>query len=183
MSRLARLTLIAYPRNFRREFGPDYLQAAADLHAHGRRSHLHIAGHLSSDAITTAPTMRWESLMNSSKLISIVATVVAVALGLFLAGPVVAQPLLAFAALVVSARRHDRPIATEAAAWGQHWYTWLAVAAGLFAIGGTMLLTADDGDLTTPAWAIWILSWLSAAVIAVVGLGLGASRIAQHLRA
>lgn len=183
MRRLARLTLIAYPKGFRKEFGPDYLRTVADLHTHSRRNQVNIAGRLILDAVTTAPTMRWENLMNSSKLIVTVTAIVAIAGGLVLGGPIVALPLLIAAALVFSARRHDRPIATEAAAWGQRWYAWLAVALTLFAIGVVMLVTADDGDLTTAAWAVWILSWLSAAVIAVVGLGLAATRIAHQRRA
>ena len=183
MSWLARLTLIAYPKDFRQQFGPDYLQAVADLHTHGQRNHIHIASRVLADAVTTAPTMRWENLMNSHKLIITAIAVVAITGGLFLAGPIVALPLAVVAALVISARRHDRPIATEAATWGQRWYAWLAVAAGLFAIGAAMLFTADDGDLNTAAWAVWILSWLSGAVVAVAGLGLGATRIAQQRRA
>ena len=44
MNRLARVTLAAYPRSFRQDFGPDYLQAVVDLRTHGRYNQLQIAG-------------------------------------------------------------------------------------------------------------------------------------------
>ena len=49
--------------------------------------------------------------------------------------------------------------------------------------GLAVLFTADDGDLTTVAWVVWILSWLAAAIIAVVGLALGAIRFVHNRRA
>ena len=50
-------------------------------------------------------------------------------------------------------------------------------------VGSAMLFTAEDGDLATVAWATWILSWLAAAIIAAVGLGLAATRYLVHRRA
>ena len=183
MNLLARLTLLAYPRSFRRSFGPDYLRTVADLHDHGRHSNARVAQRLLSDALTTAPAMRWENLMNSSKLILTVIAAVAAAFGILLGAPFVAFPMLAvFAALALGARRHDQPIATEAANWGRRWYLWLATAGGLFLVGFAMLLTEADGGLSNVAWAVWILSWLAAAIVATVGLGLGATRIINHRR-
>ena len=120
--------------------------------------------------------------MNSGKLIMTVIAVVAVVGGLLLGGPILAVPMLVVTFVAFRALRHGRPIAPEAAAWSQRWYAWFAVAAALFVIGGTMLLTADDGELSTPAWAVWTVSWVSGAAVAVVGLGLGATRIAQQRR-
>ena len=183
MSRLARLTLLAYPRSFRHGFGSDYLQAVTDLHTHGHHHRLQIAGRLLGDALTTAPTMRWENLMNSTKLTLTVVAAVA-ALGLFFVAPFVAVPLLAIiAVLVISARRHDQPVVAQAAAWGRHWYLWLAVAAGLFLLGLGIVAADADGDLSTPAWAVWILSWLAAVIAAAVGFGLGATRLLNQRRA
>ena len=114
--------------------------------------------------------------MNSSKLTLNIAAAVAT-LGLFFVAPVMALPLLAiFVALAMSARRHDQPIAAQAAAWAQRWYLWLAVAVGLFLIG-LGIVAAANGDLSTPAWAVWILSWLAAPIAGAVGLGLGATRL------
>lgn len=181
MNRIARLTLLAYPRTFRRDLGRDYLQAAADLHTHGDRSSIRLVGRLIGEALTTAPAMRWEHLMKSSKLTLTVIAAVAAAFGILIGAPIIALPLLAiFAALVISARRHDQPIQAQAAAWGARWHLWLAAAAALFLVGFAMLFTEEDGGLSSVAWAVWILSWLAAAVIAAVGLGLGATRLARN---
>ena len=126
--------------------------------------------------------MRSESLMTSTKPVLVVAVVVAAAFGIMVA-PFVALPLIAVVvALVIAARRRDQPIAAEAAQWGRRWYLWLATAAILFLVGSAMLLTADDGDLSTAPWAIWLLSWLAAAVIAAVGLGLGVTHLLNDRR-
>lgn len=180
MIRLARLALLAYPRTFRRDFGRDYLQTATDLHTHGDHTSMRLAGRLIRDALTTAPTMRWENLMNSSKDSLTVIAAVAAAVGIIIGAPILAIPSLAvLAALVLSARRHGRAIPAEAAAWGQRWYVWLAAAAGLTLVGFAMLLTEGDDGMSTPAWAVWISSWLTAALFAAIGVGLGATRLAR----
>lgn len=183
MNRLARLTLLAYPRAFRRDFGSDYLQAATDLRTYGRHTRRQIAGRLVGDALTTAPAMRWEYLMDSAKLVLALVAAIAAAFGLLLGAPMVALPMLAILALlVIGARRHDQPIATEAVAWSKRWYLWLAAAAAMFFVGLGVLAADGDGELSAPVWATWILSWLAAAVVATVGLGLGATRLVNHRR-
>lgn len=183
MNRLARLSLLAYPRAFRRVFGSSYLQCVADLEAHSGRSRLRIAGRLLGEALTTGPTMRWENLMSSSKLILTVIVTIAAAFGILLGSQIIALPLLAILGLlVIGARRHDQPIAVEAAAWGRRWYRWLGVAAVLFVMGFAMLLTSEDGELSSVAWAVWILSWLAAAITAAAGIGLGATRFVSQRR-
>lgn len=184
MNRLARLTLLAYPRAFQQAFGASYLQAVADLEAHSGRSRLRIAGRLAGEALTTGPAMRWENLMSSAKLILTVIVAIAAAFGVLLGAPFLALPLLAvLGVLVISARRHDQPIAAETLAWGRRWYRWLGVAAALFLLGFAMLLTSEDGELSSVAWTVWILSWLAATVTATVGLGLGATRLVSRRRA
>lgn len=181
MKRLARLTLLAYPRGFRRDFGRDYIQAAADLRTHGDHTSIRLAGRLVGDALTTAPTMRWENLMNSTKLTLTVIVAVAAAFGILIGAPIIALPLLAvLAVLGISARRHNQPIQAQAAAWGARWYLWLAAAAALFLVGFAMLLTEENGGLSTAAWAVWILSWLAAGIVAAVGVGLGVTRLAHN---
>lgn len=121
--------------------------------------------------------------MRSTKLIAIVIVTVLVGFGLVVGGPLVAVPLLAvLAVLAYRARRHNQSIATEAAEWGRHWYLWLAVAAIMFLVGSAMLFTANDGELSTAAWATFILSWLAAAIVAAIGLSLGATRLINHRR-
>jgi len=183
MNRLARLTLLAYPRAFRQAFGQSYLQCVADLEAHSGRNRLRIAGRLLGEALTTGATMRWENLMSSSKLILTVIVTIVAAFGVLLGSPIIALPLI-LAVLVIGARRHDQPIAVEAVAWERRWYRWLGVAAVLFLVGFAMLLTSEDNELSSIAWAVWILSWLAAAVTATVGvgLGLGATRLVSQRR-
>jgi len=121
--------------------------------------------------------------MNTTKIGLGAVVAVGAAFGVLIGAPVVAFPLIALlAVLVVAARRHDRPIATEASEWAAHWPWWLATAAGMFLLGVAMLFTAEDGELASIAWATWILSWLGAAIIAVLGLAFGATRLIQHHR-
>lgn len=184
MNRVARLLLLAYPRSFRREFGREYVQTVADLRHHGGRSSIGLAARLLVDAFLTAPTMRWEHLMNSNKIILPVIAAVVAAFAILIGAPIVAFPLVAlFGVLVIAARRHDQPIATEAADWGRRWYAWLITAGMLVLVGLAVLLIDGDGDLSTVAWATWILSWIAAAVVAAVGLGLGALHLRGHRRA
>lgn len=121
--------------------------------------------------------------MKSVKLVLVVLAVVAAAFGVLLGAPIVALPAIAiFAVLVIVARRHDQPIASEVATWSERWYLWLAVAAGMFLVGLAAVAADDDSELSTPVWALWILSWLAAAVVATVGLGLGATRFVNQRR-
>lgn len=184
MNRLARLALLAYPRSFRREFGREYLQTIADLRNHGGQSSVGLAARLLIDASLTAPAMRWEHLMNSSKIILPVIAAVVAAFAILIGAPIAAFPLVAFVGvLAIAAHRHDQPIATEAADWGRLWYAWLIGAGILVLAGFAVLLTVGDSDLSNIAWATWILSWVAAAVAALVGLGLGAMHLRNHRRA
>ena len=61
-------------------------------------------------------------------------------------------------------------------------YLWLAVGAGMFLLGLAVVAADGDGELSSPVWAVWILSWLAAAVVATVGLGLGTTRLVNHRR-
>ena len=181
MSRLARLTLLAYPRSFRRDFGADYLRTAADLQRYGTTGRARLAIRLVLDAATTAPAMRWETTMLRTKTTLIVAVGLAAAFSVLIGAPILALPLVAaFVALVLAARFHDRPIATEAAELARWWHVWIAAGVGCLLLGGSMLVTADDGNLGSVAWTTWIVSWLSAAVFAAIGLGLAAMRFLAH---
>lgn len=87
------------------------------------------------------------------------------------------------AALVLASRLLDQPIATQASDLGRRWHVWLIVAGALFALGFAMLMTNEDGELSSIAWAVWILSWLSAAVLATFGVGLRLTRMLHQRRA
>lgn len=93
-----------------------------------------------------------------------------------LGSPAIAVPVIALAAIIVlQGRRRDRPIAAEINAWSTRWYLWIVAGAGLFAVGFLALLTNEDNELASWAWATWILSWLSGGIVAVIGLGLAAN--------
>lgn len=177
MSRLARLTLLAYPRSFRHDYGAAYLQTARDLQSDPTTDNRRLATRLVLDAATTAPAMRWEYLMTTKKIGLTVAVGIGAAFGLLIGAPFLALPLIAaFVALVLAARFHDRPIVREDTDLARWWYVWVAAGAGCFLLGLAMLVTSEDGDLGSIAWTTWIVSWLSASVFAAIGLGLGAAR-------
>jgi hypothetical protein len=55
-------------------------------------------------------------------------------------------------------------------------------AAGAFLLGLGVLAIDGDDELTSAAWATWMLSWATAAVLGVIGLGLGATRLLSNHR-
>ena len=184
MKRVARLALLAYPRSFRRDFGDQYLQLVDDLRDHRGHGRSRVLARLLTDTLLTAPAMRWEHLMHSGRIVLPVIAAVVAAFAVLIGAPIVAQALVAlFAALAIAAHRHDQPIATEAADWGRRWYAWLLTAGALAMVGFAALSTHDDGDLSTVAWATWILSWLAAGIVGIVGVGLGAMHLRRHRRA
>lgn len=184
MNRLARLVLMAYPRSFRREFGTEWCRAVRDMRIHGGHGRARIARRVLGDALITAPRMRWENLMGTSKTALLIVAVIAGAAALMIGSPSVFVLLVAVAAIfAILARRHDRPIAAELTAWSERWYYWIALGALLFAVGFGALLTSEDNELSSAAWATWILSWLSGAVVAALGLALGVSRLLGRRRA
>ncbi len=177
MNRVARVALLAYPRSFRRQYGAEWTRTVTDLRTHGGLGRTRLVARVAADVLVTAPRMRWANLMKSSRLIlTVIGAVVAACAALF-AAPFAALPLIVIGAvLYIQAKRHARPVAAETYRWARHWYLWLAVAAGLFVLGFSMLVTSEDGALGTAAWATWVLSWLAAAMATAVGLGLGATR-------
>jgi hypothetical protein len=182
VSRLARITLYAYPRSFRDRFGAEYVQTIADLRRHDGHRSVRTA-RLLMDALVTAPAMRWECLMNTTRVVLPVVTAVAAAAAVVIGAPFVALPLLVIlAALVVAARRHDQPLAVETSRWAGRWVRWLVAGAGLFLLGLTVLAVDGDDELSTVAWAIWLLSWIAGGVVAAVGVGLGATRLLGQRR-
>lgn len=183
MTWMARLVLMAYPRSFRREFGAEWCRTVEDMRIHGRHSRVRLVARVLSDALVTAPRMRWENMMGTIKTALVVAAVVLAAAALMIGSPSMFVLILAlFAIGVLLARRNERPIASEFTAWSARWYYWIAAGAALFAIGFGALLTNEDNELSSAAWATWILSWLSGAVVAAIGLALGATRLISQRR-
>ena len=183
MIRFARLVLLAYPRSFRREFGDEWLRTVDDLRTHDGRSGLAVVGRVMADTCLTAPRLRWESSMPTLKSTFVVLGVVLLLFGLVLGAGVIVFPVaVVLAVLFAASTSHDRPVAAEAVAWGRHWYAWMIGAAACFLLGGSMLFTSADGELSSIAWPVWILSWLAAATLAVIGLGLGITRFVYQRR-
>lgn len=177
MNALTRIALLAYPRSFRDGYGTEWIRTVRDLRVHGGLSTAQLTSQVMVDVLRTAPRMRWESLMKSGKTLLTIMAVVAGAAGLVIGSSAVAVPVVALAAIVaIQAARHDQPIAAELNSMSARWYLWLAAGAAFFLVGFGALLTEVDGGLTTVAWATWMLSWLTGAIVGVVGLGLGANR-------
>jgi hypothetical protein len=184
VNKIARLVLMAYPKSFRREFGAEWSRTIEDMRVHGGHSRARIVGRVLSDAAVTASRMRWENLMGTFKTALVIIAAIVGAAALVFGSPAVAMLVVAVVVLLaVLASRHEPPIAAEFTAWSARWYYWIAAAAGLFAVGFGPLLTNEDNELSSVAWATWILSWLSGAVVATVGLALGATRLASRRRA
>ena len=179
MNRLARLTLRAYPKTFRRDFGSDYLQAANDLRRHGDHTATRVALRLVGEAMTVAPAMRWENRMRHARSALLLGAAVAALLGLVMGSEAIALLVVAaFAIAVLVLAGNDRPITASDPAVTRHWYRWLVGAAAAFLAGIAVLaIDGDDDDLSEAAWTGWMLSWTTAALLALIGTGLGATRL------
>lgn len=183
MSLLTRLALLAYPKSFRDSYGTEWTRTVEDLRVHRGLSATRVARCLVVDVLTTAPRMRWESLMSSGKTLLTIVAVIAGAVGLLIGSPAVAIPVIALVAIVaLQASRHDQPIAAELTTWGARWYLWLAAAASFFLIGSAPSSPRRPGGLSDVAWATWMLSWLTGAIVGAIGLGLGATRLVNLRR-
>lgn len=184
MNHLARLTLLAYPRSFRRDFGPEYLRTVADLQTHGGHRRARVVMRLVGESLTTALAMRWEHLMKPTRTILTIAAAVTAVTGLVMGSEAIALfvvALVALAALIFVGR--ERPITPADPSLTRRWYWWLAGAAAAFLVGlGVVAVTEEDGGLPEAAWATWMLSWATAAVLALIGVGLGTTRLLVNRR-
>lgn len=177
---ICKWSLVAYPASFRREYGRAWTRHIDDLHRHARISTPRLVVRVATDVALTAPKMRLETLMGTTRKTVIAVAALLVLAGLALLSPAVAIPVAVVAGLVVvRARRHDRPIAGEVTHMTRGWYLWLAAGAILFGVGYTTLAVAGE-DASTAVWATWVLSWLFAAIAAAVGVALGATRLARR---
>jgi hypothetical protein len=102
---------------------------------------------------------------------------------LFLFPPLAVAALVFTIIVAIQASRHDRPITAELNTWSARWHLWLTASASFLLIGLDALVADGDRDLTTAAWTVRVLSWLSGATVGVIGLGLGATRDIRQRRA
>lgn len=181
MKLIARVALLAYPRQFRDRLGSEYLRHIGDLSTHHRKSQWQIGATVIGEVFTTAARMRWENLMPQLRLtLTITAAVVALA-SVVIGSPVIAVLVVAIVALAgLQFAGRDRPIAPTDPSITRRWYQWLAAAACAFLVGLGALAIDGDNDLSTPAWATWMLSWTAAALCAAIGVGLAATRLLTH---
>jgi hypothetical protein len=184
MSLLTRIAFLAYPPSFRDEYRTEWTRTVQDMRTHGGRSTTRVVLQVAVDVFRTAPRMRWENLMRPGSMQLTVVAAIAGTAGLIFVFPPLAVAVLVLAATVaIQAGRHDQPITTELTAWSARWHLWLVASAAFFFLGFGALLTEGDQGLTTAAWATWVLTWLTGAVLGGVGLGLGATRFVSRRRA
>jgi hypothetical protein len=184
MNLLVRVALLAYPRSFRRHYGTEWAQTIADMRTHSHQSPLRVGGTVVVEAFTTAVHMRWENLMKPTKtVLTVIAATITLA-ALMVGSEAIAVLAIAIVVLVgLQFAGKDRPITPTDPSITRRWYLWMAGAAGAFLLGvGVVAITEEDGGLSELAWATWMLSWATAAVLGVIGLGLGATRLVTNHR-
>ena len=175
MNVVVRLALLAYPPSFRREVGAEWARTWRDLRTHGGRGTVGLLVAIVGEVLVTAPRLRWRALGDPAQGILVVAAGTVGLVAVVLGSPAVL--LLVAAAVVLAALQgagSDRPVAATAP---RRWGRWLGAAAGAFLVGLAVLAIDGDDDLSSAAWAAWMLSWSAAIVLALIGLGLAAVRL------
>lgn len=162
--RLHRLVLLAYPAQFRREFGAEMAALAVDRHRDEPCSEWRILLQETVDAAQAAPRLRWESPMTRIVVIAVVGTA---AIAAILVTQLVLIPLaLMGLAAWFAWGRPRRPIAP--ATPPRRWATWLL--AGGAAIASAIAIPAiDGGELDEPWWALMVLALLAGIGMAITG--------------
>ncbi len=181
MNTFVRVALWAYPREFRCDYGNEWTRTVNDLSVHGGRSTARVTASVLTEAATVGVRMRWENLMTTARTaFTVIAAVIALA-ALVIGSPAIAVLAVALVALVALAALQfagrDRPIVTTDPAITRRWWMWLAAGAVAFLIGLASVAIDGDDDLSTAAWATWLISWASAIVLAVIGIGLATTRL------
>ena len=182
MNQLVRVALLAYPRQFRRDYGTEWSRTLRDLQTHSGHSTPRIAATVVGEVFTTAIRMRWENLMTPARTALMVIVGVVALVALMMGSEAIALLVVALVALIVlQFAGRDRPIALTNPSTTRRWYLCLAGAAAAFLSGFAALAIDGDDNLSEPAWAIWIFSWTAAALLGVIGLTLGATRLITNL--
>lgn len=184
MNLLVRVALLAYPRSFRRQYGTEWARTIADMRTHSHHSALRIARTVVAEAFTSAIHMRWENLMKPTKtLLTVIAATIGLA-ALVMGSEAIAVLVVAIVVLVgLQLAGKDLPITPTDPSITRRWYIWIAGAAGAFLLGiAVVAIAEEDGGLSEVAWATWMLSWATAAVLALIGTGLGATRLISSHR-
>lgn len=172
-----RVALLAYPREFRSGYGHEWARTFNDLRVHHGLSTTRVAANVIAEAATVALRMRWENLMPAARTtLTVIAAVIALA-ALVVGSPAIAVLVVALVALgALQFAGRDRPIAPTVPSITRRWWIWLAGGAAAFLIG-LAVVAIDGDDLSTAAWATWLISWVAAILLAAIGIGLGATRL------
>ncbi len=172
----ARLVLLAYPRSFRTEYGDALLQSISDMRRYGGISRAHLFARVANDVVRTALRMRLELFMTRYKPLAIAGLLT---VGIFAAMvgssmfPVLIASALALLVLLL-VRTDEGPIVVNAPPLS-HWYRWIIAGAAMFAVGMASAIV-DGPDFSSAGWAVWILSWVCAAVLVGFGIALAATK-------
>jgi hypothetical protein len=180
---LLRVALMAYPRPFRREYGTEWARTLRDLQLHSGHSTPRVMVTAVSEALTTAPRMRWENLMKPTKTALMIVVGAIALVALMMGSEAIILLLVAVLALaLLQLAGKDRPVTAGNSTATQRWYLWLAGAAAAFGVGFAALAIDGDDELSSTVWAIWMLSWATAALLGAIGLTLGATRLIANRR-
>lgn len=178
MNALARVALLAYPRQFRRQYGHEWARTINDLRVHHGLSTTRIAAKVVTEAATVALRMRWENLMPAARAIVTMVALIATLAAFVVGSPAIAVIVVALVVLgALQFAGRDRPIALTDPSITRRWWLWLAGSAAAFLIGVAVVAIDGDDDLATAAWATWLVSWAAAVLLAAVGVGLAATRL------
>jgi hypothetical protein len=167
---------LAYPAQFRRDFGAEMMRLLIDRRRHEARSQWRILLQETVDAAHAAPRMRWESPMNRIVILAVVGTL---AIAAILVAQVALIPLavLGLAAWFAWGRPLQR-IAPAAAS--RRWVTWLIAGGGAIAVA-IAIPAIDGGELNALWWTIMMLTLLGGIGMASTGALLAVSGRAHRL--
>lgn len=158
--------LLAYPAEFRRDYGDALVQSFVDRHRHGGDHLVPLVLSEVVDAARVAPLMRWESPMHRTVII-VTGTIVAAAVALTVS-PVALIPIaVAGFAVVLWWLRQRQPIGPDRAA--RRGVTSLVL--GVAGIGAAVLIPAvDGGELSEFWWTVFAATLLGGIALAALGL-------------
>ena len=159
--RLYRASLHAYPRTFRREYGPLLLQSVMDKHRIEGAPLWRVAVREIADVASTAPRMRGESPM--TRFVVAVGTLTVCVVAAIAVGPISLLGVLGVAALVgFGAMRSGRT--AEDAARREASPLWLV--GGLATLAGAIAVPIIDGGELSELW------WSVMAALGLAGVAL-----------
>ena len=168
-----RASLLACPRDFRREYGDAVIRNVLDRLHHSDEPAWRIGAGEIFDTIASAITMRKESAMSRFVLAAIAVTVSIVAA--LAAGPVaLAAVVLAATAVFLGSARRGASVENTASAGGA--LPWFV--GGAAAIAAAIAIPAiDGGELSAAWWSAMAALIVIGVIAAVTGVGVATRRM------